>query len=98
MDRYSILYFLTGTKGGMNRVEILKLLQKRALNANELKEKLGLDYKTIQHHLRLMVKHRFISASGMNYGAIYRLTDEFKSHKHVLNEILAKVNKSKEEV
>ena len=96
MDRYSILYFLTGTKGGMNRIEILKLLQKKSLNANEIKEKLKLDYKTVQHHLRLLVKNRFISISGERYGAMYQLTDEFNFHKNLFKEILAKVNKSSE--
>ena len=96
MDRYSILYFLTGTKGGMNRIDILKLLQKKSLNANEIKEKLKLDYKTVQHHLRLLVKNRFISISGERYGAMYHLTEDFNLHKSVLKEILAKVNKSSE--
>ncbi len=96
MDRYSILYFLTGTRGGMNRIEILKLLQKKSLNANEIKEKLKLDYKTVQHHLRLLVKNRFIRMSGANYGAMYFLTDEFKLNEKVFKEILAKVNKSSE--
>ena len=84
---------MTGTRGGMNRIEIIKLLIKKSLNANEIREKLNLDYKTVQHHLRLLLKNRFIRMSGDRYGAIYNLTDEFKSHKNVFNEILAKVNK-----
>ena len=94
MDRYSILYFLTGTRGGMNRIELIKLLIKKSLNANEIREKLKLDYKTVQHHLRLLVKNRFIKMSGDKYGAIYNLTDEFKLQISVFMEILAKVNKS----
>ena len=96
MDRYSVLYFLTGTRGGMNRIEILRLLRKKSLNANQIKEKLKLDYKTVQHHLRLLVKNRFIRVTGKNYGAIYYLTDEFKMQSKVFKEILAKLNKSLE--
>ncbi len=96
MDRLSILYILTGTRGGMNRIEIIKLLMKKSLNANEIKQKLKLDYKTVQHHLRLLVKNRFISISGQRYGAMYELTDEFKMHEKTFREIWAKVNKSKE--
>ncbi len=66
---------LTGMKGGINRVEIIKLLIRGKLNANQLKEKLKLDYKTIQHHLRLLKKNRFIMNSGNNYGAVYFLTE-----------------------
>ncbi|MGV8142337.1 MAG: winged helix-turn-helix domain-containing protein [Candidatus Pacearchaeota archaeon] len=96
MNRYSILYFLTGTRGGINRIEILRLLQKKSLNANEIKDKLKLDYKTVQHHLRLLVKNRFIQMSGNNYGAMYHLTEDFKVQISVFKEILAKVNKSPE--
>lgn len=96
MNRLSILYLLTGTRGGINRIEILKLLQNKNLNANQIKEKLRLDYKTVQHHLRLLVKNRFINTSGEIYGAMYYLTNEFKLQLPLFREILAKVNKSKE--
>jgi len=96
MNSYIIYYLLTGTRGGMSRIDILKLLQKKSLNAHQIKEKLNLDYKTVQHHLRLLVKHRFISISGERYGAMYHLTDEFKLHFSVFKEILAKINKSPE--
>lgn len=96
MDRYTILYFLTGTRGGLNRIEILRLLKKSSLNANQIKNKIKLDYKTVQHHLRLLGKHRFIRISGREYGAIYSHTVEFKSQTSVFEEILAKLNKSRE--
>ena len=94
MDRYSILYFLTGTRGGVNRIQILRLLQKSPLNANQIKETLKLNYKTVQHHLRLLVKNRFVRMFGANYGTMHQLTDEFKSQISVFKEILAKINKS----
>ena len=95
MNSYIINYLLTGMKGGRNRIDILQLLMKEKLNANQIKEKLGLDYKTVQHHLRLLLKNRLISNSGKSYGASYSWTDEFKLNIKLFNEILAKVNKSK---
>ncbi len=96
MDRYSILYFLTGTRGGMNRIHILKLIQHSPLNAHQLKEKLNLDYKTIQHHLRLLSKHNFIRMGNETYGATYHFTDLFKQYTSVFRKILANLNKSSE--
>lgn len=93
MNSYVINYILTGMKGGMNRVEIIRLLSKNSLNANQLKEKTGLDYKTVQHHIRVLSKNRFIFNSGKKYGAIYSLTEEFKENFNLFKEILAKVNK-----
>lgn len=94
MNSYIINYILTGMKGGKNRIDIIQLLLKKELNANQIKEKLGLDYKTVQHHLRLLLKNRFIVISGKKYGANYCLSNEFKTHIGIFNEILAKVNKS----
>jgi predicted transcriptional regulator len=82
-------------KGGKNRIDILCLLLKDSLNANQIKEVLRLDYKTVQHHLRLLLKNKFISNSGKTYGSHYMLTEEFRSQIHLFNEILAKINKSK---
>lgn len=93
MNPYIVNYILTGMKGGIKRVEIIKLLIKNRLNANQLKEKLKLDYKTIQHHLRLLIKNRFIMNSGNNYGAVYSITEDFKKNISTFNEILAKINK-----
>lgn len=93
MNSYIVNYLLTGMRGGINRIEIIKHLIKNKLNANQLKEKLKLDYKTIQHHLRLLLKNRFIMVSDKNYGAVYILTEEFKIHIGLFNSILAKINK-----
>jgi len=42
------MYLLVGTKGGFNRLKIMKLIQSEPLNPNKIGEKLGLDYKTVQ--------------------------------------------------
>ena len=93
MNSYIVNYILTGMRGGRNRIDILKVLLGNSLNANQIKEKLGLDYKTIQHHLRLLLKNRFIRISGKKYGAVYCLTDEVKININIFNDILAKINK-----
>jgi predicted transcriptional regulator len=93
MDKYIIFYLLTGTKGGINRTKILKVLEREPMNANRLKQKLRIDYKTIQHHLRTLEKHKFIGNSRQKYGALYYLTDEFKFKQDVFNEIWEKLNK-----
>jgi DNA-binding transcriptional ArsR family regulator len=44
-------YVLTGTRGGENRVRLLRAIDERPRNANRLAEALELDYKTVRHHL-----------------------------------------------
>src|SRR2546426_507444 len=45
-------YLFAGTRGGPSRAEIIKALQNRPCNANQLAQVLHVDYKTIQHHVR----------------------------------------------
>jgi DNA-binding transcriptional ArsR family regulator len=42
---------LAGTRGGPNRARLLRAVDDRPRNANQLAEALDLDYKTIEHHL-----------------------------------------------
>ena len=54
-DIIRLLWFLfAGTRGGDNRIKILDLLIKNPLNINKISEELQLDYKTIQHHMRIL--------------------------------------------
>ena len=77
-----LFYWLfIGTKGGVNRVKIVKLLYKDPCNAKNISDKLELNYKTVRHHLKLLVYHDIISTPpGVRYGAIYFLTDTMKDN------------------
>ena len=69
-----IYYLLAGTRGGGTRVRVLKAIKKEPCNAHKLAKKLKLDYKTIQHHLNLLEKHKIITREG-KYGAVYFLNE-----------------------
>jgi DNA-binding transcriptional ArsR family regulator len=47
-------WLIAGTKGGINRARIVNEIHKRPYNANQLAEKLKLDYKTIRHHIKIL--------------------------------------------
>src|SRR5579863_2030229 len=71
-----LMYLLVGTKGGFNRLQIIKLIHDEPLNPNKIGEKLDLDYKTVQHHLKILRENSIVvtsSASG-TYGAMYFLS------------------------
>lgn len=73
-------YVLTGTRGGPNRVRLLRALDERPRNANQLAEDLDLDYTTVRHHLDVLVEHDVVEKSGDDYGAIYLPTDRVRHH------------------
>jgi len=88
-------YLLGGTRGGANRAEILKILRDRPSNANQLKEMLGVDYKTVQHHLRVLEENGLVSPSEKGaYGAVLFLTPKMEEALPLLDEIWSKIGRS----
>ncbi len=87
-------WLIAGTKGGMNRARIIMILHDRPYNANQLTEKLGLDYKTVQHHLEVLKKNDIIiSPRGKKYGAMYFLSDLMEAHYEIFREIWDQIGK-----
>ena len=60
----ALYWILAGTMGGGNRVRILKELLRRPQNTNNLSKTLGLDFKTVQYHLKVLEKNGFVTFKG----------------------------------
>ncbi|HZY93229.1 MAG TPA: winged helix-turn-helix domain-containing protein [Thermoplasmata archaeon] len=68
-------YLLAGTRGGPNRLRILGLLKERPYNAHQLSEILTLDYRTVRHHLRVLVTSGLlVNPEEDRYGSLYFLS------------------------
>jgi DNA-binding transcriptional ArsR family regulator len=85
-------YVLTGTRGGENRSRVLRALDRRPRNPNQLAEALDLDYKTVRHHLDVLVEHDIVAASGDEYGAVYVPTDRAREHWDVVESIFEEID------
>jgi DNA-binding transcriptional ArsR family regulator len=89
-----LMYLLVGTKGGFNRGLMIKLLKDEPMNANKIGERLALDYKTIQHHLKILQENNIVvTSTAGTYGAMYFLTPYVEKHMSVLEEIWARFGK-----
>ncbi|NHN48777.1 winged helix-turn-helix transcriptional regulator [Halostella sp. JP-L12] len=84
-------YVFTGTRGGENRARILRALDERPRNANQLAEDLDLDYKTIRHHLDVLRDNEIVENSGDDYGTVYLPSDKVRRHWDTVETILEKV-------
>jgi len=84
-------YVLTGTRGGSNRARILRVIDERPRNANQLAEELDLDYKTVRHHLEVLEENDVVKKSGDEYGAIYLPTDRAQHHWDTIEQIISEV-------
>jgi DNA-binding transcriptional ArsR family regulator len=94
--RRLVYFLLAATRGGMNRIQILKHLRDEPANANRLATDLKLDYKTVVHHIKVLEQHGLIVSSNKGeYGNVYFLSPYFESRYSILEEIWAKVDKAK---
>ena len=95
-DSKRLLWFLfTGSRGGLNRLRIISILKKTPLNTNQLAKKLSLDYKAIQHHIKVLEKNNMITKVGEKYSIMYFISTFLEANMETLEEIEGKLDKSK---
>jgi predicted transcriptional regulator len=91
-----LLWFIfLGSRGGLNRKRIISKIRERPLNTNQLSKELGLDYKAIQHHIRVLEKNNLITRVGEKYGSTYFISTFLEANLEAFDEIVAKLEKSK---
>jgi len=86
-------WLIAGSKGGVNRANMIIALKEMPCNAHQLSERLSLDYKTIQHHLRILEENRLTVAQGGSYGKVYFLSKELEENYPEFLEIWERVRK-----
>jgi DNA-binding transcriptional ArsR family regulator len=84
--KHLLMYLLLGTRGGETRARILHELRLRPQNAHRLSKLLKLDYKTVEHHLRVLLQNRLLERHG-GYGALYFLSAELEVEMATFDEI-----------
>lgn len=68
-------YLLFGTRGGPNRRRLLEALERSPANAHQLAETLGLDYRTVRHHLRILERNGAVTRPvGDAYATPYEIS------------------------
>lgn len=90
--RRVLWYVLGGARGGENRARIISELRKRPMNMNQLADALSLDYRTITHHVAVLVTNSLIVSHGEKYGAMYFLTPRLESGLAVFDEVCSSLH------
>ena len=95
-DAKRLLWFVfTGSRGGSNRLKIILKLKENPFNINQLAKELNLDYKAIQHHIRVLEKNNMISKVGEKYNVNYFISTFLEVNMEIFEEIKGKLDKSK---
>lgn len=84
----ALWYVLAGTRGGVNRTRIVRALDERPRNANQLAEDLELNYDTVRHHLDVLTDNDVLEKSGDDYGAVYLVSDVARANWDTVEEII----------
>ncbi|UCD96891.1 MAG: winged helix-turn-helix transcriptional regulator [Candidatus Bathyarchaeota archaeon] len=97
--KYLLGWLIAGTRGGVTRAKIIQALRETPRNANQLANHLEMDYRTIRHHLNVLLKNQLITSAGEGYGTTYflsqQLEDEYVMFEEILNKIWKRQKKEK---
>ena len=90
--RQLLWFLIAGTRGGTNRARIIEAIRERPANAHQLGKALGLDYRTIRHHLSLLERNGLLKRpAGDAYASPYFLTPYIEENYAIFEEIRARL-------
>lgn len=91
-----ILWFLfASTRGWSTRAKIMSVINEMPANSNQISTNLNLNYKTVIHHLNVLIKNGLIITDDREiYGSTYFLTPLMEQNFQLFEEILEKVRKA----
>jgi len=88
-----LLWFLLGaSRGGRNRARIIRRLREKPSNQNQLANDLGVQYKGIQHHVKVLSQSSMIIGTGEKYGVTYTLSPWLESRFDIFEEVCRKLS------
>jgi len=79
------------SRGRANRIRIMSTLRKMPSNKYQLSKELGIDYKGIQHHIKVLEKNNLVIKIGNSYGVKYCVSGLFENNEIVFEEIVDKL-------
>lgn len=87
-------FLFVGGRGGFNRIRIMAEIRENPSNAHYLAGIIGVDYKTILHHMKILEKNNLVSRIGEKYGSVYFVSALFEESQDAFDEIVSKIQKS----
>lgn len=85
--RQLLWFVFAGSRGGVNRLRIIAALQDAPKNTNQLANVLDLDYKAIQHHIKVLKDNNLVESAGQRYSVIYFVSTFLEENIKIFEEI-----------
>lgn len=83
------------SRGGNNRIRIIRTLKRSPLNAHQLTKDLELNYRAIQHHIGVLEKNSLVSHVGEKYGTVYYLSTLIEVNMAIFDRLVMRLYQSK---
>jgi DNA-binding transcriptional ArsR family regulator len=78
------------TRGGNMRLKIMKSILDNPKNANQLSSDTKVNYRTIEHHIKILLANNLLSVQGEGYGRVYFASHLLTKNFYIFEEILDK--------
>jgi predicted transcriptional regulator len=88
-DLFSSVF--TGMSGRYTRLRIICAITEDPMNTLELSKKLTMDYKTIQHNIKVLEKNNLIVREGEGYGDLFFPSELISANLPTLYSVIRKV-------
>ncbi|NIM25660.1 MAG: helix-turn-helix domain-containing protein [Nitrososphaeria archaeon] len=89
MELFSSIF--TGMSGRFTRMRILCAITEDPMNTLEISKKLNLDYKTIQHNIKVLESNGLIVREGEGYGDLFFPSELLSSNLPTLYKVIRNV-------
>ena len=86
-------FLFVGSRGSDSRIRIMSVLRKRPGNTNQLSRELGMDYKGIKHHIKILKENNLVKHVGKKYARTCLVSVFFEANETVFDEIVIKLEK-----
>ncbi len=86
-------WLLVATKGGPMRMKIITQLSRNPSNLNRISNDLGINYRTAEHHAKILMDNGMIISKGDGYGKTYFISPYFEKNYHIIEEIEEKLKR-----
>ncbi|MEW6722833.1 MAG: winged helix-turn-helix domain-containing protein [Candidatus Micrarchaeota archaeon] len=78
-----LYWLLSASRGGPTRVRILHAVSEKPANMRRLSVSLGLDYKTVQGHVEILVENGILETPQKKYGSVYFISAEWADNAYL---------------
>ncbi|KAA8922823.1 winged helix-turn-helix domain-containing protein [Thermoplasma sp.] len=88
--RRLIWWLFFGTRGGSMRLRIVEHIKEKPSNLNQISVSLGINYRTSEHHIRILEDNGVLISKGDRYGKIYYINPNFIDKLEIINKFKEK--------